>query len=93
MYVPVAFLSHGGRLYAFITNMKGGPDLVHNCEVFVLDEETNTWISRGFIAGSFLPIALRSAWRTAISLWRGEWPTNPAKSRRSPPSPSAAEKT
>jgi CubicO group peptidase (beta-lactamase class C family) len=55
MYVPVAFLSHGGTLYAFITNMKGGPDLVQNCEVFVLNEETNTWISRGFIAGPFLP--------------------------------------
>jgi len=55
MYVPVAFLSHGGTLYAFITNMKGGPDLVHHCEVFVLDEKVNTWISRGFIAGPFLP--------------------------------------
>lgn len=55
MYVPVAFLSHGGTLYAFITNMKGGPDLVHDCEVFVLDEKTNTWISRGFVAGPFLP--------------------------------------
>jgi hypothetical protein len=55
MYVPVAFLSHGGTLYAFITNMKGGPDLVHDCEAFVLDEKTNAWTSRGFIAGPFLP--------------------------------------
>ena len=55
MYVPVAFLSHGGTLYAFVTNMKGGPDLVHNCEVFALDKKTNTWTSRGFIAGPFLP--------------------------------------
>lgn len=55
LYVPVAFLSHGGTLYAFITNMKGGPDLVHHCEVFVLDEQSNTWVSRGFIAGPFLP--------------------------------------
>lgn len=55
LYVPVAFASHRGTLYAFVTNMKGGPDLVHDCEAFVLDEKTNAWISRGFIAGPFLP--------------------------------------
>jgi hypothetical protein len=55
LYVPVAFLSHAGRLYAFVTNMLGGPDRVHRCEVFLLDETANRWASRGFIAGPFLP--------------------------------------
>jgi hypothetical protein len=55
LYVPVAFLSHGGRLYAFVTNMQGGPDRVQTCEVFVLDEKANRWESRGMIAGPFLP--------------------------------------
>jgi len=41
LYVPVAFLSHANRLYAFVTNMKGGPDLVYGCEAFVLDEKAN----------------------------------------------------
>ena len=55
LYVPVAFLSWQGQLYAYVTNMKGGPDLVHRCEVFVLDAKTQEWASRGFIAGPFLP--------------------------------------
>jgi hypothetical protein len=55
MYVPVAFLAHGGALYAFVTNMRGGPDLVCDCEAFVLDETAKAWASRGFIAGPFLP--------------------------------------
>jgi len=55
MYVPVACLSWGGRLHAYVTNMKGGPDLVHQCEVFLLDEKTRAWASRGFVAGPFLP--------------------------------------
>lgn len=55
MYVPVSFLSHLGILYAFISNMEGGPDLVTRCEVFVLNEKTNSWNSQGFIAGPFLP--------------------------------------
>ena len=55
MYVPVALLSHRGTLHAFVTNMKGGPDLVYHCEAFVLDENANAWTSRGFIAGPFLP--------------------------------------
>ena len=55
LYVPVAFLSWRGRLYAFVTNMKGGPDRVHQCEVFLLDEKTQAWTSRGFVAGAFLP--------------------------------------
>ena len=55
LYVPVAFLSHRGTLYAFVTNMKSGPDLVHDCEAFVFDEPSNSWTSRGFIAGPFLP--------------------------------------
>ena len=54
MYVPVTFFSQGGTLYAFVTNMRGGPDLVHDCEVFVLDEQSVPG-SRGFIAGPFLP--------------------------------------
>ena len=54
MYVPVALVSHGGTLHAFITNMKDGPDRVHACEAFVLDEKTNAWISRGLIAGPFI---------------------------------------
>ena len=55
MYVPVAFLSHQGILYAFISNMEDGPDLVTRCEVFILDEKNNSWNSYGFIAGPFLP--------------------------------------
>ena len=55
MYVPVAFLSHQGILYAFISNMEGGPDLVTRCEVFILNEENNSWNSNGFITGPFLP--------------------------------------
>ena len=54
LYVPIAFLSRRGSLCAFITNMKGGPDLVHDCEMFVLDEEAGAWVSRGFIAGPFI---------------------------------------
>lgn len=55
MYVPVNFLSSKGVLYAFVSNMEGGPDLVTRCEVFILNEENNSWISSGFIAGPFLP--------------------------------------
>lgn len=55
LYVPVTFLSLGGKLYGFVTNMKGGPDRVWNCEAFVLEESTNRWTSRGFITGPFLP--------------------------------------
>ncbi|VAX20756.1 hypothetical protein MNBD_IGNAVI01-2412 [hydrothermal vent metagenome] len=55
MYVPVVFLSHKGILYAFISNMEGGPDLVTRCEVFVLNEKNNSWNSSGFITGPFLP--------------------------------------
>ena len=55
MYVPVSYLSHKGVLYAYISNMEGGPDLVTKCEVFVLNEKTNSWNSQGFIAGPFLP--------------------------------------
>ena len=54
LYVPIAFLSHGGTLYGFIPNMAGA-DLVVNCEVFALDESTGRWDSRGFIADMFLP--------------------------------------
>lgn len=54
MYVPVALLSHGGKLYAFVTQMKGGPDLVHACEAFVLDEASDQWTSRGIITGPFI---------------------------------------
>ncbi len=55
MYVPVVFLSHNGILYAFISNMEGGPDLVTKCEVFILNEKNNSWNSVGFITGPFLP--------------------------------------
>ncbi len=55
MYVPVSFLSYKNILYAFISNMEGGPDLVTKCEVFILNEENNSWSSHGFIAGPFLP--------------------------------------
>ncbi len=54
MYVPVALFSHGGVLHAFVTNMKGGPDLVHTCEAFVLDELADAWVSRGIITGPFI---------------------------------------
>ncbi len=53
-YVPVAFLSHGGTLYAYISTMVGH-DLVVNCRVFVLDEATDQWESRGVIADMFQP--------------------------------------
>jgi hypothetical protein len=55
MYVPVSFLSAKGVLYAFVSNMVGGPDLVAKCEVFVLNEKEDSWESSGFIAGPFLP--------------------------------------
>ena len=53
-YVPVTFLSHNGHLWAFVSNMVGH-DLVTRCEVFKLDETNDKWISRGGIAGPFLP--------------------------------------
>ncbi|HWS00152.1 MAG TPA: exo-alpha-sialidase [Prolixibacteraceae bacterium] len=55
MYVPVTFLSYKGILYAFVSNMEGGPDLVTKCEIFKLNEKNNSWESSGFIAGPFLP--------------------------------------
>ena len=55
MYVPVSLLSHNGNLYAFISNMEGGPDLVTRCEVFIFNEKNNSWSSSGFITGPFLP--------------------------------------
>jgi hypothetical protein len=55
MYVPVTFLSHKGVLYAFISNMEGGPDRVTRCEVFILNEKNNSWSSFGFITAPFLP--------------------------------------
>jgi hypothetical protein len=55
LYVPVVFLSHVGRLYAYVTNMQGGPDRVHWCEVFMLEEKADRWVSRGYMAGPFLP--------------------------------------
>jgi hypothetical protein len=55
MYVPVVFLSNQGVLYAFISNMEGGPDLVTRCEVFILNENNNFWNSHGYITGPFLP--------------------------------------
>lgn len=55
MYVPISFLSYDDTLYAFISNMEGGPDLVTRCEVFILNEKNNSWNSSGFITGPFLP--------------------------------------
>lgn len=55
MYVPVSFLSLDGVLYAFVSNMEGGPDLVTRCEVFRLNEKSNSWESSGFVTGPFLP--------------------------------------
>ena len=55
MYVPVVFLSNQDILYAFISNMEGGPDLVTRCEVFILNENNNSWSSHGYITGPFLP--------------------------------------
>jgi len=54
LYVPVSLLSHGGVLHAFVSNMTG-PDLVTRCEAFVHDPRAGAWVSRGFIAGPFLP--------------------------------------
>ena len=53
-YVPVTFLSHDGRLLAYVSNMVGH-DLVTKCEVFALDESKNQWTSYGFVADAFLP--------------------------------------
>jgi len=47
MYVPVSFLSHNNILYAFISNMEGGADLVTRCEVFILNEK----LIRGTVPG------------------------------------------
>ncbi len=55
-YVPVAFLSHDGVLYAFVATMVGH-DLVTGCEVFVLDPVRGQWVNRGRIAEGFLPNA------------------------------------
>lgn len=55
MYVPATFLSYKDILYAFVSNMEDGPDLVTRCEVFILDESNNSWNSHGFISGPFLP--------------------------------------
>jgi hypothetical protein len=55
MYVPASFLSSKGVLYAFVSNMEGGPDLVTRCEVFILNEDEDAWKSSGFITGPFLP--------------------------------------
>ena len=55
MYVPVALINHKDKLYAFVTNMKGGVDLVHDCEIFLLDEEAKQWKSQGFLGSPFLP--------------------------------------
>ncbi|TVS14724.1 MAG: exo-alpha-sialidase [Planctomycetaceae bacterium] len=53
-YVPIAFHSHRDTLYGYVTTMVGH-DLVVNCEVYVLDEVTDQWKSRGVIADRFLP--------------------------------------
>jgi hypothetical protein len=55
MYVPISFISNKGILYAFVSNMKGGPDLVTQCEVYILNEKHNSWKSSGFITGPFIP--------------------------------------
>jgi hypothetical protein len=57
MYVPIAFGQVGGQLYGFISNMIG-PDLVTRCEVFAYPGAAapgQPWVSKGFIAESFLP--------------------------------------
>lgn len=54
LYVPAVFLSHRGTLHAFVSNMTG-PDLVTECEGYVLDRALNRWRSVGFVAGPFLP--------------------------------------
>jgi len=79
LYVPVAFLSHGGRLYAFVTNMRGGPDRVERCEVFVLDEQTDRWVSRGFIAGPFLPNCAPQRLRDGYFLMAGRMAERPGE--------------
>ena len=53
MYVPPALFSWGGRLYAFVTT-QAGRDRVCDCEVFVLDEESDEWKSHGSVGGRFL---------------------------------------
>lgn len=53
--VPAQLLSHGGLLHAFVGKMKGGHDLIASCGVYVLDDVTNRWKSRGEIADLFLP--------------------------------------
>jgi hypothetical protein len=54
LYVPVVFLSHEGTLFAFVSNMEGA-DRVTRCEAFALGRVSGRWVSRGFIAGPFLP--------------------------------------
>jgi hypothetical protein len=55
MYVPAALASQGGRLYALVGNMKDGPDLVHDCEIFALNDADDCWKSLGFLGAPFLP--------------------------------------
>jgi BNR repeat protein len=53
-YVPNVFLSHKQILWTFVLRMTGH-DLPTQLEAFALNETTNHWESKGFIADLFLP--------------------------------------
>ena len=79
LYVPVTFLSHGGRLHAFVANMQGGPDRVRRCEVLVLDDKSDRWKSHGFIAGPFLPNCAPQKMRDGNFLMAGRMAERPGE--------------
>jgi len=84
MYVPIALRSYRGTLYGFVTNMKHGPDLVHKCEVFALDDQTGAWASRGFIAGPFLPNCPPKAMEGGNFIMAGRMAETPGQKPRIP---------
>lgn len=53
-YVPNVFFPHEGTLWTFVLRMTGH-DLPTELEALALDESTNRWEPKGFIADLFLP--------------------------------------
>lgn len=53
-YVPIQFLSHGGRLLAYVGRMVGH-DAITDCLVYLFNEQTEQWNMVGKAADRFLP--------------------------------------
>lgn len=66
LYVPPAWGSDGTNLVMFVTRMTG-PDRVHDCEVFKLNESDGVFGSIGLMGRPFLPNT------SAIRLSSGRW--------------------